>query len=84
MNAFKRVNFELILQYKSFHEQDENGPDKEVSTTEDPYCFQKSGQLFFIILNLSFTHNRIFLSEYFQDRTKMTLSFKTEQYCTHV
>ena len=55
-----------------------NEPNKGISTTEVPYCFQKPKQ----ILNLSFTCNGIFPSVHFQDQPKVTLSFKTEQYCT--
>ena len=37
-----------------------------------------------LILNLPFSYNGIFSSEYFQDQLKVTLSFKTEQYCTDI
>ena len=37
-----------------------------------------------MILNLQFTYNGIFPSEYFQDQPNVTLSFETEQHCIDV
>ena len=42
----KACNSEAILKYKLFYEQEEKGPEQEVSTTENLYCFQKSEQLY--------------------------------------
>ena len=80
INAFQKRNYELILRYKYCYEQEEKRPDKEVSTAENLYCFQKLEQ----ILNLPFTYDGIFPTECFQDQPKVTLSFKTRIYCTHV
>ena len=48
-----------------------------------PLLFFKS-QNKFIILNLPFTYNGIFPSEYFHDQPKVTLLSKTKQFCTDV
>ena len=75
-------NSELILQYKSCYEQMRMGRIKR-SVPERTLAVFK-GQYNFITLNLPFTYIALFPSEYFEHQPKVTLSFKTEQYCTHV
>ena len=74
MNANQRGNTELVLQCKSCYEEEE----KDRMNESVPQRFHKvfKSQNHLIVLSVPFTHNGIFRSVHFQDRPKITLSFK--------
>ena len=82
MNAFQEGNSELILPNKCCYEQNKMGPMKRPVLERNLTVFKRQNN--FITMNQSFTYIGIFPSEYFEDQPKVALSFKTEQYCTHV